>query len=91
MELAGETSALNPLVRTVYGKITNTGFPAAKRLLGCQLSGDNSDDKAGEWFMWQEFKTFIARGNVLDLAVAVVIGAAFTAIVTSLTDDYSVS
>lgn len=37
--------------------------------------------------MWQEFKTFIARGNVLDLAVAVVIGAAFTAIVTSLTDD----
>jgi large conductance mechanosensitive channel len=51
------------------------------------LSGDNADGKAGEWFMWQEFKTFIARGNVLDLAVAVVIGAAFTAIVTSLTDD----
>jgi large conductance mechanosensitive channel len=37
--------------------------------------------------MWQEFKTFIARGNVLDLAVAVVIGAAFTAIVSSLTND----
>ena len=37
--------------------------------------------------MWKEFKTFIARGNVLDLAVAVVIGAAFTAIVTSLADD----
>jgi len=37
--------------------------------------------------MLQEFKTFIARGNVLDLAVAVIIGAAFGAIVKSLTDD----
>lgn len=37
--------------------------------------------------MFQEFKAFIARGNVLDLAVAVVIGAAFGAIVTALTDD----
>ena len=37
--------------------------------------------------MFQEFKTFIARGNVLDLAVAVIIGAAFATIVTSLTDD----
>jgi large conductance mechanosensitive channel len=37
--------------------------------------------------MLQEFKAFIARGNVLDLAVGVVIGAAFTAIVTSLVDD----
>ena len=37
--------------------------------------------------MFAEFKTFIARGNVLDLAVAVVIGAAFGTIVASLTDD----
>ena len=37
--------------------------------------------------MLNEFKNFIARGNVLDLAVGVVIGAAFTAIVTSLVDD----
>ena len=37
--------------------------------------------------MIQEFKEFIMRGNVLDLAVAVIIGAAFTAIVTSLVDD----
>lgn len=35
----------------------------------------------------REFRDFIARGNVLDLAVAVIIGAAFAAIVTSLTDD----
>jgi large conductance mechanosensitive channel len=34
-----------------------------------------------------EFKAFIARGNVLDLAVAVIIGAAFAAIVLSLTGD----
>ena len=37
--------------------------------------------------MFREFKTFIARGNVLDLAVAVIIGAAFGRIVSSLTDD----
>jgi large conductance mechanosensitive channel len=37
--------------------------------------------------MLQEFRTFIARGNVLDLAVAVIIGAAFATIVASLTDD----
>jgi large conductance mechanosensitive channel len=37
--------------------------------------------------MFQEFKAFIMRGNVLDLAVAVIIGAAFGAIVTSLVND----
>ena len=37
--------------------------------------------------MWKEFKTFIMRGNVLDLAVGVVIGGAFTAIVNSLVKD----
>ncbi len=34
-----------------------------------------------------EFKAFIAKGNVLDLAVGVIIGAAFGKIVSSLTDD----
>ncbi len=37
--------------------------------------------------MLKEFKKFIARGNAMDLAVAVVIGAAFGAIVTSLVND----
>ena len=37
--------------------------------------------------MLREFKEFIARGNVLDLAVAVIIGAAFAKITTSLTED----
>ena len=37
--------------------------------------------------MFQEFRTFIARGNVLDLAVGVIIGAAFGKIVTSWTES----
>jgi len=37
--------------------------------------------------MLKEFRDFIAKGNVLDLAVAVIIGAAFGKIVTSLTED----
>ena len=36
--------------------------------------------------MWTEFKHFIARGNVIDLAVGVIIGAAFGKIVTSLVE-----
>ena len=36
--------------------------------------------------MWKEFKEFIARGNVVDLAVAVVIGAAFGRIITSFVE-----
>lgn len=37
--------------------------------------------------MFKEFKAFINRGSVLDLAVGVIIGAAFSSIVKSLTDD----
>ena len=37
--------------------------------------------------MLNEFKAFISRGNVLDLAVAVIIGAAFATITSSLTED----
>lgn len=37
--------------------------------------------------MLNEFKAFIAKGNVMDLAVGIILGAAFTAIVTSLVDD----
>ena len=37
--------------------------------------------------MWKEFKDFVMRGNVIDLAVAVIIGAAFGAIITSLVGD----
>ena len=41
--------------------------------------------KEPQWL--KEFKAFIMRGNVIDLAVGVVIGAAFTAIVTSMVED----
>jgi len=37
--------------------------------------------------VWNDFKAFIMRGNVVDLAVGVIIGAAFGAIVKSLVDD----
>ena len=37
--------------------------------------------------MWNDFKAFIMRGNVMDLAVGVIIGAAFGAVVKSLVDD----
>src|ERR1700694_4654856 len=41
----------------------------------------------GDTHMLNDFKAFIAKGNVLDLAVAVIIGGAFGAIVTSLVND----
>ncbi|WP_422123220.1 large conductance mechanosensitive channel protein MscL [Planococcus sp. X10-3] len=37
--------------------------------------------------MWKDFKDFAMKGNVLDLAIAVVIGAAFGKIITSLVED----
>ncbi len=37
--------------------------------------------------MLKEFKAFVSRGNVIDLAVAVILGAAFGAIIKSLVDD----
>lgn len=36
--------------------------------------------------MWNDFRAFIARGNVLDLAIGVIIGAAFSTIVKTFTD-----
>jgi large conductance mechanosensitive channel len=43
--------------------------------------------KSGRKAMLSEFKAFVLRGNVLDLAVGVLIGAAFGKIISSLTDD----
>ena len=37
--------------------------------------------------MWKEFRAFIERGNVLDLAIGVIIGGAFGKIITSLVED----
>jgi large conductance mechanosensitive channel len=59
---------------------------AATQLL---RSGANCYMRAGirEAPMLNDFRAFIAKGNVLDLAVAVIIGAAFAKIATSLTED----
>lgn len=43
--------------------------------------------KESGYLMWKDFKQFAVKGNVMDLAVAVVIGAAFGKIVSSLVDD----
>jgi large conductance mechanosensitive channel len=40
-----------------------------------------------EDFMWKEFKEFIMKGNVVDLAVGIIIGGAFGGIVSSLVND----
>src|ERR1700683_2581456 len=49
----------------------------------CYISATSSTLNA----MFSEFKKFIMRGNVMDLAVGVIIGAAFGKIVTSLVND----
>lgn len=43
--------------------------------------------KDGKGFI-EEFKSFILRGNVMDMAIGVIIGAAFSDIVTALTEDF---
>jgi large conductance mechanosensitive channel len=58
----------------------------------CYRFPENNDKWVETLTTWEndmlgEFRTFIARGNVLDLAVGVIIGAAFGKIVASMTDD----
>ncbi len=43
--------------------------------------------KKPEWKLLKEFKAFITKGNVVDLAVGMIVGAAFTAIVTALVNN----
>lgn len=51
---------------------------------GVVIKMDKDTNKKG---IIKEFKEFISRGNVLDMAVGIIIGSAFTAIVTSLVND----
>ncbi len=48
------------------------------------MSKKEKEEKKG---VWKEFKEFISRGNVLDMAVGVIIAGAFTAIVTALSNN----
>src|SRR5438270_12733843 len=57
------------------------GFCSAVAMAGEDTAGVESRD------MLKDFRQFILRGNLVDLAVAVVIGAAFTAVVTALVKD----
>jgi large conductance mechanosensitive channel len=50
------------------------------------MEGNKPYSNGGD-IMLKEFREFVTRGNVIDLAVAVILGAAFTAIVTSLVND----
>jgi large conductance mechanosensitive channel len=47
---------------------------------------DDDDEESDVSNVFKEFREFISRGNVVDLAVAVVIGAAFTAVVTAIVE-----
>ena len=49
--------------------------------------GEKAKKEVKEHKIIDEFHTFIARGNVLDLAVGVIVGGAFQSLVTSLTDN----
>lgn len=59
-------------------------MPNATNVFG--LSGSTRMQEGFER-MWKGFREFLARGNIVDLAVAVVIGTAFTALVTKFTDS----
>jgi large conductance mechanosensitive channel len=49
--------------------------------------GVDEQEEPGMGQLWEDFRKFVMRGNVLDLAVAVVIGVAFNAVVNSLVND----
>jgi large conductance mechanosensitive channel len=67
----------------------NTGSPDITKMRqeSLPIRETAATPAAEEAEMLKEFQTFIARGNVMDMAVGIIMGAAFTAIVTSLVDD----
>jgi large conductance mechanosensitive channel len=77
--------AINCLyAQLTIARIESGGFldPAAR--IGANPNIIERDSNMG---IMSEFKAFVAKGNVLDLAVGVIIGAAFGKIVTSMTED----
>jgi large conductance mechanosensitive channel len=65
----------------------NHEFPARKNICDLFLK-DGTDMLAPKTPNWiAEFRTFVMRGNVVDLAVGIIIGAAFTGVVSSLVKD----
>jgi large conductance mechanosensitive channel len=70
---------------TGHGLVPNNGGDPA-RAPGAIVTGASRSSRGGG-AMLQEFKQFILRGNVLDLAVALIIAVAFVAVVNSLVED----
>ena len=62
-------------------------FTLYYKMLKSFYNGGQKMAKKKKGSLWKEFKSFISRGNVLDMAVGVVVGSAFTAIVNSLVKD----
>ncbi len=89
------TPGLSPVwtIRELHRNSPSPGPRPRSSLPGCWTLRSASRSKQKGIFMststgfLAEFKTFIARGNVLDLAVGVIIGGAFSAITTSLVND----
>src|SRR5262245_25390797 len=75
--------------RRPFAHVATAGFCYSVRGSAPKLPGGDGGraghDKEGR--MLKEFQEFISRGNVMDLAVGVIIGAAFSKIVTSLVED----
>src|SRR5574344_368111 len=64
--------------------MSNLEKKAEKKSLKQEIKEANKKNKESGKNLWKEFKAFIARGNALDMAVGVVIGGAFGAIVTAV-------
>src|SRR5574344_2960083 len=64
--------------------MSNLEKKAEKKSLKQEIKEANKKNKESGKNLWKEFKTFITRGNVVDMATGVVIGGAFGAIVTAV-------
>jgi len=74
------------IYKTIRGHNFIDGSKSKRLAKSTQIISINIDEK-GDNAMWKEFKEFAVKGNVVDLAIGVIIGGAFGKIVTSLVDD----
>jgi hypothetical protein len=72
-----------PEFRLIFKQLFERGGLGRLLYFGAIVSTSSSTKENS--LMWNDFKAFIARGNVLDLAIAVILAAAFGKIVTTFT------